>query len=135
MHGCRANFPDGLRPLKFLCLDALLPLGVGDSEGGAGFAVGFCTLIPVVLETTLVSSRTLSFCFPLTANSLSSFNTTESLVTLDHCTCFDFLKSGVKISQSKFLICAFLHHRFQCLTIGHRYLLDEFPCRTILIQF
>ena len=41
LHGCRLDFPDWLLPLTFLCLDALLPLGVGGSVGGAVFGVGF----------------------------------------------------------------------------------------------
>ena len=41
LHGCRLVFPDGLLPLKLFFLDALLPLGVGGSEGGAVFGVGF----------------------------------------------------------------------------------------------
>ena len=69
-HGCRLVFPDWLLPLRFLFLDALLPLGVGGSEDGAVFGV-----MVDVPETAWVSSRTLSFCFPLKANSLSSSNT------------------------------------------------------------
>ena len=41
LHGCRASFPDRLLPLKHLFLDARPPLGVGGSEGGAVFGVGF----------------------------------------------------------------------------------------------
>ena len=45
-------------------------------RGWSCFSCRFCTLILVVPETLLVSSRTLPFCFPWIANSLSSFNTT-----------------------------------------------------------
>ena len=41
LYGCRLVFSDGLLPLKFLFLDALLPVGVGGSEDGAVFGVGF----------------------------------------------------------------------------------------------
>ena len=41
LHGWRLDFPDGLLPLRLLFLDALLLLGVGGSEGGAVFVVGF----------------------------------------------------------------------------------------------
>ena len=40
------NFPDGLRPLRFLFLDALLPLSVGGSEDGAVFSVVFARSWP-----------------------------------------------------------------------------------------
>ena len=79
----------------------------------SGFSCRFRTLILVLPETATVSFRTQSFCFPLIALSLSSFSTTLTPATLDHCSCYDFLMSGVKISKSKFLIYASLHHRFQ----------------------
>ena len=41
LHGCRLDYPDCLLPLRLLFLDAFLPLGVGGSEGGAAFGVGF----------------------------------------------------------------------------------------------
>ena len=97
----------------------------------SGFWCRFCTLIFIVLETTCVSSRTLSFCFPLIAFSLSSFNTTSTPAIRNHCSCFNSLISGVKVSQSEFLIYASLHRRFQFLRIGHRYLLRDFH----VIQF
>ena len=46
LHGCRLVFPDWHLPLKLLFLDALLPLGVGGSEGGAVFGVGFARSLP-----------------------------------------------------------------------------------------
>ena len=46
LHGCRLVSPDGLLPLKFLVLDALLPLGVGGLEDGAVFTVGFACSFP-----------------------------------------------------------------------------------------
>ena len=82
-------------------------------------------------ETTLVSSRTLSFCFPLIAFSLTSFNTTLTPAIRNHCSCLNSLIPGVKVSQSEFLIYASLHHRLQFLTIGHRFLLLNFH----VIQF
>ena len=59
MHGCRANFPDGLLPLRLFLLEVLLPsFSVGGSEGGADFGVGLARLVPIVPETTTISSRT-----------------------------------------------------------------------------
>ena len=49
----------------------------------------------------------------------------------NHCSCFNYLISGVKDSQSEFLIHASLHNRFQFLRIRHRYLLMNFN----VIQF
>ena len=67
---------------------------------------------------------------------LSTFNATQSLSILDHCSCFIFPVSGVKISQSKFPICTPLHHCcLQFLVIGHRLFSDESPCRTTRIRF
>ena len=43
--------------------------------------------------------------------------------TRSHCSCLCSSVSGVKTSQSKFLIYTPLHHCLQFLTIGHRYLL------------
>ena len=45
-------------------------------RGWSGFWCRFCTLIHVVPETTLVSSRTLPSCCPLMAKSFSSCNAT-----------------------------------------------------------
>ena len=41
MHGCLLDFPDWLLPLRLLFLDSLPAPGVGGSEGGAAFGVGF----------------------------------------------------------------------------------------------
>ena len=46
LHGCRLVFTDGLLPLRFLLLDALVPLGVGGSEDGAVFGVAFARSWP-----------------------------------------------------------------------------------------
>ena len=85
--------------------------------GWSGFYCRLCTLIPVVPETTLVSSRTLSFCSPLVTFSLSSFNTTLTPAIRNHCSCFNSIISRVSVSKSEFLIYASLHHRFQHLSI------------------
>ena len=85
---------------------------------------GFCT-------RSLLSCRKLHwspfehwlFFFPLVTNTFSSFNATQSLSILDHCSCFNFPVSGVKVSESKFVICTPLHHGFQLLTVWNRYLL------------
>ena len=76
LHGCRLDFPDCLMPLRLLFLDALLPLGVGGSEDGAAFGVDLAPIMTLVSETALVSSQTLTFCFPLIANFFSSLNAT-----------------------------------------------------------
>ena len=91
--------------------------------GWSGFYCRFCTLVPVVPETTLVSSRTLSFCFPLEAFFLSSINTTLTPAIRNHCPSFNSLISGVRVWKSEFLIYAALHHRFQHLIIRLSYLL------------
>ena len=132
LHGSRLVFPDGLLPLKLLFLDATSTSLCWWLRGWSGFWCQLCTLIPVVPETALVSSRTLSFYFPLIiAFSLSSFNTTLIPEIRNHRPCFNPLISGVEVSQSEFLIYASLHHRFQFLIIGIRYLLMNF----FVIQF
>ena len=62
------------------------------------------------------------FWFPLTAVSLSCFKTTLTLrfVTFSW---FNSTVAGVKVSQSKFLICTPLDHCFQRLIVANRYLL------------
>ena len=59
-------------------------------RGWCGLWFRFCTVVTLMPESTLVSLRTLSFFFPRVTNTFSSFNTTQSLSTLDHCNCFDF---------------------------------------------
>ena len=78
-------------------------------------------ILGFVAETATISSRTM--VFSLLTNTFASFNASYSLSILDHCSCFDSPVSGVKISQSKFLICTPLHHGFQILIVGNRYLL------------
>ena len=126
LHGCRSNFPDGLQPLTFL-----FPRRTSTSlcwwlRGCSDFWCRLCALVFIVPDTTPVSSRTLSFCFPLIEFSSSSFNATLTHAIRNHCSCFNSLISVVKISQSEFLIYISLHHRLQFLTIGHRYLLMNF---------
>ena len=55
---------------------------------------------------------------------LSSFFQYNAIppATRDHCTCFNSLISGVKVWQSEFLNFSSLHHNFQTLVIGCRYL-------------
>ena len=77
-------------------------------------------------ETAVVSLRTLPFVSPLVTSTFPSFSATYSLSILDHGSCFDSPMSGVRVSQSKFLIYASLHHRLQLLIIGHRFLLMNF---------
>ena len=89
-------------------------------RGRFGFRRRFRTIVTLMPETALVSLRTLAFFFPVVTNTFSSFNTTQSPVTLDHCSCVDFLMSGVKISQSKFLIYTSSHHCLQPLIIERR---------------
>ena len=130
LHGCRTNFPDELRPLKFFFLDTFSPLCVGGSEGGAVFRCRFCTLITVVPEIASVSSRILSFCFPLIAFSLSSFNTTHSLSILDHCSCFNFPVPRIVVSD--------LYSSSPWSAIADNWASissDESSCRTILMRF
>ena len=69
LYVCRLNFPDYLLPLTFF-LDALLPrvFEAGGSECGGVFGA-----VTVMLETTLVSLRTLSFFFSIDNKYLFSF--------------------------------------------------------------
>ena len=57
LHGCRANFPDGLRPLRPFLLGAFIStiLLCRWFRGRSGFSCRFCTLILIVPETTLIS--------------------------------------------------------------------------------
>ena len=126
LHGCRLNFPDWLLPLMWLFLDALLPLGVGGSEVGAAFGVGFARLLLSCrklhwspFEHCLFSSHWQQTPFPHSTP-------LKFTATLNHCSCLDVLISGVEISQSKFLIYTSLHHLLQLSIIGHRYLLMNF---------
>ena len=82
-------------------------------------------------ENTLVSLRTLLFFLSTGNKYLFLFQHHLIPVTLDQYTCFDFLMSGVKISQPKFLIYTSFGHRFQSLIIGHRDLQVNFH----VIQF
>ena len=111
-------------PRTLLFLDTLRPRDAVGSESVAAVCSGFFrTILGFVAETATVSLRTLAFFFPLVTGTCSSFNASQSLSILDHCSCFNFPVSGVKFSQSKFLIFSPLHHGFQLLIIGHRYLL------------
>ena len=78
LHGCRMNFPDWLLPLTFLFLDALLPrvFGVGGSEGGAVFGVGFARSFLSCRKLHWSPFEHWAFFSPQVAFSLSSFNTT-----------------------------------------------------------
>ena len=57
-----------------------------------------------------------------------------SLSTLDHSSCFDFPVSGVKVSQSEFLIYTSFHHRLQIFDNWASISFDESPSRTIPIR-
>ena len=70
--------------------------------GWNGFWARFCVLIFYAPATAVVSSRTLSFCFASIAFSLSSFNTALTPAIRNHCTCFNSLISGVKVSNLSF---------------------------------
>ena len=82
----------------------------------SGFWCRLCTLLFIVQETTLVSSRTLSFCCPLIAFSLSSFNTDPLRFVTS--AMLNSVISGVKVSKSEFLMCFFLPS-FLFLFVGH----------------
>ena len=112
LHCCRANFPDGLRPLRFFFLDALLPLCVGGSE----------------VERFLVY-------FPLIANSSSSFNTTWSPATRNHCTCFNPLISGRQNFEIEVSDLCFSSPWSSICDIRASVFSDELPCHSIPIQF
>ena len=113
-----------LLPRILLVLDTRRPRDKDGSEGVAALWSGFCA-------RSLLSCRKLHwspfehwpFFFPLVASTFSSFKTTHSLTIFDHCSCFKSPVPGVKVSQSKFLICTPLHHCLQFFIFGHRYLL------------
>ena len=81
-----------------LFLDALLPPGVGGSEVGAACGVGFARSLLSCRKLHLSPFEHWPFLFPLVANTFSSFNAYSSLSILQHCSCFNFLMSGVKVS-------------------------------------
>ena len=66
------------------------------------------------------------FCFPLIAFSSSSFNTTLTPAIRNHCLCFSSLISGVRVSQSEFLIYDSLHRRFSIFDSRASISSDEF---------
>ena len=100
VHGCPRMAPWLLLPRILLFLDTLRRHDTVDSESVAALR----TIVTLMPETALVSFRTLAFFFPLVTNTFSSFNVTHSLSILDHCSCFNSPVSGVKDSQSMFLI-------------------------------
>ena len=135
LHGCRANFPDGLRPLRFLFLDALLPLGVGGSEGGAVFGFRFCTLFFIVPETTLVSSRTLSFLLSIDGILLVRFQHHVDPAIRNPFLLFQFTHVGLQ----SFAVCVsdicFFSPSFSTSDNLVSISFDEFQGRTIPIRF
>ena len=65
----------------------------------AAFGVVFlCKIVTLMLETALLSLRTLAFFFPLVTDTFSSFNATHSLSTLYHGSRFNSPVPGVKVS-------------------------------------
>ena len=102
-------------------------------RGRSGLWHRFWTLIFIVPETTIISFRTLPLCFPLPAFSWFSFNTTLIPAILCHCSFFNPLISGLKVSWSEFLIYASHHHCFQSLIIGLQYLLMN--CKVIQFPY
>ena len=93
------------------------------------------TIMTLVSETALVSLRTLAFFFPLVTGTLSSFNATQALSPLDHCSCFDFPVSGVKVSKSKFSDLYSSSPSFSIFDDWASISFDESPSRTTLILF
>ena len=81
------------------------------------------TIVTLMPETALVSFRTLCL-FLSTGNRYLFLLQRHSFPSIfEHCSSFNSPMAGVKISQSKFLICTPLQHGLQFLIIGHRYLL------------
>ena len=112
---------------RIFFLDVLLPRVIDGSEGGAAFGVGFRARSPLScrkLHLSPFEHWPYSLHWQHTPFPLSNAN--EPLSTLDHCSCFDFPVSGVKVLQSEFLISTSFHHRLQFLIIGHRYLSMNF---------
>ena len=73
-----------LMPLILLFLDTLRRRERAGSEGVAALGSGFCARSWASLaETATVSLRTLAFFFPLVTDTFSSFNSNDSLSTLN----------------------------------------------------
>ena len=78
LHGCRLDFPDWLLTLRLLFLTALLPLGVGGSDGGAVLVsalqdhdsrAGNCIGLPA--NTDILLSTDSKFLFLFQCHSIS----------------------------------------------------------------
>ena len=80
-----------------LFFDTLRPRDIEGSEGVAALGSGCCA-------RSLLSCQKLhwspfeAFFFPLVTDTFSSFNADQSLSILDHCSCFNSLAPGVKVS-------------------------------------
>ena len=103
--------------------------------GVAALCSGFCA-------RSLLSCRKLHWSrfehwpfFPLVTGTLSSFNATQALSPLDHCSCFDFPVSGVKVSKSKFSDLYSSSPSFSIFDDWASISFDESPSRTTLILF
>ena len=134
LHGCRLDFPDLLLPLRLLILDALLPLGVGCSEGGAAFGVGFARY-----------SRA-GNCIDLLSNTDPLLSTDSKFLVLSHChlipcdslplPLFQFSRAWrrnfvIEVSDlySSSPLSSIFDNRASTSSVV------KFPCRKIFIQF
>ena len=125
-----------LLPRILLFFDTLRPRVMEGSEGVAALWSGFWARSWVSWRKLHWSPlRTMAYFFPLVTDTLSSFNATHSLSILDHCSCFNSPVSGVKVSQSEFLIKTPLHHCLQFVVNWASISSDESPCRTFPMQF
>ena len=97
----------GLFPLGLRVLDAFFS-SCCMKEFGDVFDCHFSTLIDIVAETTLVSSRTLPVELPLPTISKNSLYTLFCFLILDHGACFKISVSGRKILDSQILLETFL---------------------------
>ena len=126
----RLNFPDWFLPLTFLVFDFYFGFWDLVSQRVARFLVS-------VFVRSLPSCRKLHWSpfehcsFLSTSNKyLSSFNTTQSLVT-----CFNFLVSGVENFVIEVSDLCFSSPSSSTSDNWASTSSDEFPCRTIPIQF
>ena len=113
LHGCRSNFPDGLRSLRFFFSRRI---STSWPRGWSVVWCRLCTFMTFVPETVLVSSRT----------NTAPFLSTDSKLLL----IFQYHVIPVSIlsflASEMFVIHASLHHRFQLLIVRHRYFLMNF---------
>ena len=117
MQGNRNNLPLGLFPLGLRFLDAFRSFCCMKEFGDVFECVIFSTLVNIVAETAIVSSRTMPVELPLPTISKNSLYTLFCPLILDHGVLLIISISGAKILISYVLLDTSLHHSFQSVMI------------------